>query len=203
MPRNSLTVATVYIAALAVLSRGADLGRGRADEQEWQKRMVVLIGQRHAACREALTRLKADPPEFGINDPRLTAIRVVSELHCHEAIQKLVAMIDLRATTVVTTEGLPNTGDLYPAAGALARIGKASARDCLWELGKGQLGNDTRGRLCWVIGSVEGPVVGRFVFNVEIDKQTDAGRRARLQGALEVFEELFPLPNAKRAAPPR
>ena len=47
--------------------------------------------------------------------------------------------------------------------------------------------------LCWVIGRVEGPHVGRFVLKRVIDREIDTASKTRLNEALSVFEKLFPL----------
>lgn len=131
-------------------------------------------------------------------DRRVVAFRVLGALRDKRAVNALCKHIELRATFALATEGrLPTTGEWYPAAGALAKIGKLAARDCLWELTK-ENSAQRRECFCWVIGAVEGPEVGRFVLMLALAKETDAKRKARLEAAVPIFEELFPLKQPDR-----
>jgi len=128
------------------------------------------------------------------------AFRVLGALRDPRAVGALCRCIELRRSIVWVSENRPTTiGDWYPAAGALAKIGKPVVRQCLWELTK-ENSDQRRECFCWVVGAVEGPEVGRFVFQLAIDKETDATRKARLQAALPVFEKLFPLEEMAEAA---
>ena len=127
------------------------------------------------------------------SDNREIAFRVLRSLRDPRATDALCKNIEIRCSGVSITEDHPVTlGDWYPAAGTLARIGKPAARSCLWELTKKNTA-ERRECFCWVVGAVEGPEVGRFVLMLAIAKETDAERKARLQEAVPVFEELFPL----------
>ena len=141
-------------------------------------------------CIEILTKSKG---KLELGDGRNVAFRVLGSLRDPRAVTALCKCIDLRTLNVWVSEAGPVTlGHHYPAAAALAKIGKPAARDCLWELTK-ENSAQRRECFCWVIGKVEGPEVGRFVLMLALAKETDAKRKARLQQAVPVFEELFPL----------
>ncbi|MCH8048404.1 MAG: hypothetical protein IID44_32310 [Planctomycetes bacterium] len=110
----------------------------------------------------------------------------------------LCKCIELRTYMVIVDENRPVTvGDYYPAADVLAKIGKPAVRSCLWELTK-ENSAQRRDCFCWVIGAVEGPEVGRFVLMLALAKETDAKRKALLEAAVPIFEELFPLKQPDR-----
>jgi len=133
-------------------------------------------------------------------DKRQPAIEVIGDLRDPKAVRVLCRDINLGGS-VELVNGIRDfdIGDWYPAAGALAKIGKPAIRQCLWELTK-ENSDERRECFCWVVGAVEGPEVGRFVFQLAIDKETDAARKARLQAARPVFEKLFPLEEMAEAA---
>lgn len=152
------------------------------------------IGLAHSeASKQAIQIVEQGQGKMTLTDKRRPAIRVLGVLRDPAAIPVLCRAIDLHdPLDFVSESGGPFIGDYYPAAGALAEIGKKAANVCVREL-RMKMSDQRRECFCWVIGRVEGPEVGRFVLKLAIDQETNAGREARLNEALSVFEKLFPL----------
>ena len=146
-------------------------------------------------CIEVLTKSKG---KLEIADRREVAFTLLGTVRDPHAVNALCKCIELRTFVVSVGELRPvNVGDYYPAAGALAKIGKPAIFHCVGAL-KQEGSAQRRDCFCWVIGAVEGPEVGRFVLMLALAKETDAKRKARLQQAVPIFEELFPLKQPDR-----
>jgi len=160
------------------------------NDLRWKTASAIRSAYAHAS-KQAIDVLEKERVDM---DRRQPSIKVIGYLRDPAAVPILCREIELRTSVEILIGELRNVtiGDWYPAAGALAKIGKPAIRQCLWELTK-ENSDQRRECFCWVVGAVEGPEVGRFVLMLAIAKETDAERKARLQEAVPVFEELFPL----------
>ena len=162
------------------------------NDLRWKTASAIILAHSEAS-KQAIQIVEGGEGPFTLPDKRRAAIQVLGVLHDPAAVPALCRIIDLKSPLEFVSEpGGPSIGDSYPAARALVEIGKEAANSCVHELGR-NMSDQRRECFCWVIGAVEGPEVGRFVMMLAIAKETDAKRKARLQQAVPVFEELFPL----------
>ncbi|MCH8046227.1 MAG: hypothetical protein IID44_21160 [Planctomycetes bacterium] len=165
-----------------------------SDDNDLRWKTASAIGLAHwEATKQAIQIVEQGQGKMTLTDKRRPAIRVLGVLRDPAAIPVLCSAVDLHdPLDFVSESGGPFIGDYYPAAGALVEIGKKAANACVHELGR-NISDQRRECLCWVIGRVEGPQVGRFVLKLVIDRENDKWRKARLNEALSVLEKLFPL----------
>ena len=165
-----------------------------SDDNDLRWKTASAIGLAHSeATKQAIQIVEQGQGKMTLTDKRRPAIGVLGALRDPAAIPVLCSAVDLHdPLDFVSESGGPFIGDYYPAAGALAEIGKTAAIACVREL-RMNMSDQRRECFCWVIGRVEGPQVGRFVLKLAIDRENDAGREARLNEAMSVLEKLFPL----------
>jgi len=171
------------------------------DYQQTGQTVNTFLGHRNVIAAAAERIVQAEPGRMeSAGDPLLSdkcslAVKLLSAIREPKAVTWLLRIIDVRAKSPLDMEverRLPTVADPFPAAWALARIGKPSIEQCRWQLTKKNSAK-RRQLFCWVIGQVEGPEVGRYVLKLGIDQETDPQRKARLREALPILEKLFPL----------
>lgn len=133
-------------------------------------------------------------------------MKVLAAYRAPEAVDELLQIVAFKSQFVLRYSRDNTLGDYYPAAGALAKIGKPALRSTIWELTK-ESPPQRRKNLCWIIGAIEGKKVGRWRIEEQIAeleeqlKQAKAKRldprpveeqRERLRAAIPVLEKLFP-----------
>lgn len=165
-----------------------------SDDNDLRWKTASAIRLAHSkASKQAIQIMEQGQGEMTRTDKRRPAIQVLGVLRDPAAVRVLCRAIDLRDPLGFVSEaGGPFIRDYYPAAGALAEIGKTAAIACVREL-RMNMSDQRRECFCWVIGRVEGPHVGRFVLKLAIDRENDKWRKTRLNEALSVLEKLFPL----------
>ncbi len=149
---------------------------------------------RKSIIRDAQLVLEQSDGPFHIDDYRLTAIQVLAEYKAESSVEQLIKLIEHENDFVVTNSESeePPIAETYPTAGALAKLGKPAAAGCLWELTK-DISKLRRDNLCWVIGNVEGPELGRYAIDLAAAQQSDIIKATRLRVAAQVFAGKFPV----------
>lgn len=142
---------------------------------------------------EALAILQADKSELRVDDPRIGAMEVLGYLRSREAVGILIELLEFPNPEHVEEAFWKGErvifkyfGDVYPAAGALARIG--ATRACVTELG------DSTGRrrdiLLAVIKMTEGEHAAARI-RLLLEETKDPARRQNIKDALRRLEERF------------
>lgn len=119
---------------------------------------------------------------------KVYAIYLLGQWRATASVSTLLENISLTAPRSDPRIGIARWGT-YPAQEALARIGSPAVNMILDSLPAEQ--DQLRRKLmCYVIHDVEGKNLGRLILQSRLANESDGGRRANLQAALDIISAL-------------
>ncbi|MHC4500647.1 MAG: hypothetical protein ACYS21_16235 [Planctomycetota bacterium] len=156
----------------------------RKQQEQLVAGLVEIAGQEvPAAAAKGVTE-----SEYAQRHSRYLAIGLLGDLRAREAVSVLTASIQFCGADIMVDGGFLELGEVYPAAGALAKIGMPSIDPTMKKLGMYDEEGLGRKLCCWVINKVLGHRLGKLRVEMAVERARDAKVKKNLESALGYFE---------------